>query len=395
MGLFGNIKSKPKPDPDNEFVLNYIAGRDGLGSIKGDSVVINKTGLTVTLGGCKVEENEGRFAAYLFFRIDRADFDEPVFEPQTSLGNSREKALTTAAEQFVTVLMSMVLSIGMKHKCEEMRTLENSFDGSRHIYEYPCTLPVGRLSNSNAERECQPFDVVKDDLADYLGGRKYNWVKLFVGRTGESVTCEARVNGVVIPELTDKLSEFADCDEDKTSINMEKQCILFIQSDETYKPPRHTFAEIKKCALKAVPILAEIHGDDSWDKGFAKINRITHDPILTCEIIHYLPEAAAQIMFNEVKTVTPITLYCGETEPLVINRTQLTAWCAASSAIEDFYYTQKPDSKYMFAIMNYLSSLYSVVCQIMEKHPDLQSLSGLTFKELGCNMPEEYRNEIY
>lgn len=114
MGLFGNIKSKPKPDPDKEFVLNYIAGRDGLGSIKGDSVVINKTGLTVTLGGCKVEENEGRFAAYLFFRIDRADFDEPVFEPQTSLGNSRKKALTTAAEQFVTVLMSMVLSIGMK-----------------------------------------------------------------------------------------------------------------------------------------------------------------------------------------------------------------------------------------------------------------------------------------
>lgn len=393
MGLFDKFKREPI-SPDTETVLRYIAGKDGLGSIKGQSVCINMTGLTVTVPSCKAVEKDGQYTAYVLFEIDRDDFDDKITEPQTALGDTRENALKAAAEQFVSILLSITLSIGLMKKGEGLKTLENSFGGSRHVYYYPETLPVSRLGNTKG-RSRQPFELVRDEIADYLGGRKYNCLKLFVGRVGEKVDCEARLNGMLVPELSKKLRGLAESDEEKTAVLMEKQCILFVQGDDTYKPPRHSIEKIRKCAEKAIPILAEMHDDASWQKGFRRINLITHDYILTHEMIHYLPEAAAQIMFSEVKTVTPITLYFGENGELTLNRTQLTAWCGASDAIEEYYHSKRPEDKFMFAVMDDLSSLYSAVCQIMQKHPNVKSLSGLTFSELGCNMPEEYRHQIY
>ncbi len=388
MGFFDRFK----PMSNEMRVLKRLEGqnKDGRINEKENSIVFRKHGIKIELLSCRIESTEQRYAAHLVFRLCSDELEEPIIEPSSSIAASSEEALERAADQFVTVMLTFVMSF----ECEEMQQLENRFDGRKHIYHYPCTLPVSVLGTTEG-RSMKPFEIVKNELADYLGGRKYNWVKLFAGRVNEKTECEARVNGILIPELSGKLTEYVQQDEDKNSILFEKQCILFVQDKETFRPLRHTPDEVKKYAAKALPIIAEIHDDESWERGFDRIFALSGDGYLTSELIRFLPEIVALYCYSFIKHSSDITLRIGEKE-LKIKKQQLTAWCACENAVQEMLTVKGRDSEYLYKIMNYGSSYYSCMCQLAEKYTKEQLMSGdITFTSLDCPMPDNYKEYIF
>ena len=245
-------------------VLERLAVKEsGCEIIESEKCIFYKErNLKIKLLSADTQSHEGNYAAYLFFRMECDGLEEPIIEPSTALATSEEEAVDRAADLFATVMYSFILPF----QNMEMSEIENSIAGKTHKYKYASAIPVSCMGNVK-ERSRSPFDVVKGEIAKYLGTRKYNWVKLYVGRSKETLNCEARVNGLLIPELSDMLTQHAAEDENKDSILMEKQCILFIQEDETYVPLRKSPETIKEYALRAIPVIAEIHDETSWKEG--------------------------------------------------------------------------------------------------------------------------------
>ncbi|SEK93179.1 DUF6348 family protein [Ruminococcus albus] len=390
MGLFDRFK----PTQSDEMrVFERLAGKNKKGIInnKDNSIYFEEYKLKIFLSHCGTENIGDRYSATLFFRIDNEDFEEPIYEPSVGLGTSKEEALDRASDQFVSVMLSVVLSF----QCDDMSTMKNRFDGREHIYKYPCSLPVTCQGNGKS-RSKAPLDIVKDELQIYLGARKYTWVKLFVGRTGSEVSCEARVNGLIVPELSDKLKDYAEQDEDKTVILMEKQCILFVQDDKTFRKLRYKPEKVKEYALQAIPVIANIHDDKSWDEGFKKINSFTHDYLLTQELINFIPEIVALSCFSYIKHTSDITLNIDDNETIYLKKHQLTAWCSCEVAVEEMLSSGKVDDKFLGAVMHYCSSYYNLMCDLFSKYTVDQIKGGnICFRSLTCSFPLEYKDKIY
>ncbi|MBP3797785.1 MAG: hypothetical protein J6I46_08445 [Ruminococcus sp.] len=390
MKLFGKHNFKPL-SANEKRVLERLAGKDKSGIIKDNCLIFKKYELEVELIDCMITGIDGNFTAYLLFKIGRKDFDEPIIEPSTAIGDSAEKAMDMASDQFASVMLSVMMTLS----CEDMSNMENSFDGSKHIYQYPCSLPVICLGNTKS-RERTPFEIVKKELPDYLGARKYTWVKLFVGRTGEKTECEARINGIIVPELSKMLDTYVQEDEDKDQILMEKQCILFVQSKRTFRSLRHRPEEVKSIASWAISIIVNIHDDKSWSEGAKKITSATHDPLLTQELLNFIPEIVALNYFSFIKHTSDITLNLDDKEELNLKKHQLTAWCACEKAVEDMLLSGERDTDYINSIMHYCSSCYNLVCDLLNKYTDEQLKSGdLRFSGLNCPFPMKYKHKIY
>lgn len=390
MGLFDKIKSKSLPRNEQR-VLERIACSKKNVILKDGHLLFKEYDLTVELLDCRTVGTAGRFAAYLFFRIDRNDFDEPIIEPSTAVADSAEKALDMAADQFASVMLSVMLALS----CEDMIIVENSFDGRQHIYNYPCSLPVTTLGTGQS-RSSSPFDIVKSELPNYLGARKYTWIKLFAGRTGEKTECEVRVNGIIVPELSDMLDNYVQEDEDKNCILLEKQCILFVQSDKTFRPLRYKPDKVRSYASWAISVIVNIHDEKSHAAGVEKINAATHDSLLTQELLNFIPEIVALNFLSIIKHTSDITLNLDDKEELNLKKHQLTAWCACEKAVEDMFSSGERDDNYINSVMHYCSSYYNLMCDLLDKYTWEQLESGnLTFCSLNCPFPMEYKDKIY
>lgn len=377
---------------DIKRILERLAGKDSSCEISENenSVYFNEYNLKIELLDYQTANNGNNYAAYLYFKFDRTDLEEPIIEPSTALATSKEEAIDRAVDQFSTVMLSFVTPF----KCEDMNSIENSFDGNKHIYKYACSLPISCMGNVK-ERNRSPFEIVKKELPFYLGARKYNWVKLYVGRNKSDITCEARINGILIPELTDILTEHAKEDENKMSILMEKQCIMFIQDDETYHPLRYSPIKVKEFAAEAIPYIAEIHDNESFDKSYNKIFDITKDRWLTVEIMSFIPEIVAQFRFSMIKHTSDIKLLFGD-ESLSIKKQQLTSWCACENAVIEMLSKGNVEDEYLMKIMNHSSSYFNVMCKIVSENPKEKIAEGnFVFSSLICNMYPDHRNYIF
>lgn len=391
--MMGFFKRAKPPISDEMRVLQRLSGKGGNASADDNEkcLFFPEYQLRIQLLECHTKNNGNKFMAYLLFKIDGRDLDEPIIEPSTSLADSREKAIDMAADQFTAVMLSVILSF----KCNDMSSIEGDFGGKKCIYHYPCTLPVTCLGNTDG-RKIKPLDIVRDELPKYLGARKYTWVKLFEGRTKDKVECEARVNGILVPELSDMLRKHAEEDEDKDIYLMEKQCVLFVQDDSTYVPLRHSPDEVKNIALKAIPMIAEIHDDKSWDDSFDKIFALSGDGWLTIELINFIAEIVAQNRFSFIKHTSDITIKLGEDKTVDMKKQQLTTWCACENAVQEMLSNSKIDDRFLLKVMEFSSSYYSAVCSLLEKHT-MEKIAGgdISFCSLQCPFPKEYINYIF
>ena len=373
-------------------VLERLAVKEsGCEIIESEKCIFYKErNLKIKLLSADTQSHEGNYAAYLFFRMECDGLEEPIIEPSTALATSEEEALDRAADLFATVMYSFILPF----QNMEMSEIENSIAGKTHKYKYASAIPVSCMGNVK-ERSRSPFDVVKGEIAKYLGTRKYNWVKLYVGRSKETLNCEARVNGLLIPELSDMLTQHAAEDENKDSILMEKQCILFIQEDETYVPLRKSPETIKEYALRAIPVITEIHDETSWKEGFEKIFDFTGDGWITVEIMNFIPEIVAQYRFSMIKHTSDITLRIGE-EEFPMKKQQLTCWCACEEAVIQMLTKGKPNDEFLIKIMNHGSSYFNVMCQLASKFSNEELASGrFLFNTLICTLYPDHKEHIF
>jgi hypothetical protein len=176
---------------------------------------------------------------------------------------------------------------------------------------------------------------------------------------------------------------------------MEKQCILFVQDDETYVPLRKSPEEIKEYALRAIPIIAEIHDEKSWNEGFNKIYDFTGDGWITVEIMNFIPEIVAQYRFSMIRHTSDITLRIGE-EELPMKKHQLTTWCGCEDAVIHMLTKGKPNDEFLIKIMNHGSSYFNVMCQLASKFSNEELASGrFLFNTLICTLYPDHKEHIF
>ena len=305
-------------------------------------------------------------------------FDEDMVESIAGFGKTEADAARQGAESFCAGVLVFVLAA---LNCTGEHTMTTTLQGKKHIFRIPCTIGTQHMGKQD-EKAAELWNIVKDSIPQYLGTKKAYWIKLFSSRMGETI-CEARINGMKFPDLTDVLYQ-AIADGKSTAEGCSDKCfVLLLQDDATYEPCPFTKADVSQLAFKALDMMKGITDEQSHDRIFGEIRALTPHPFLGGEACAFLPEIYSHIVLNyrASDSVLPVNLNCGE-----IRKSQIRSFGYLEDAVLQYMRTRKPDKDDNLQILC-LSAEFKAVHQAVVNGSKVEDLR---FSPLGFMTPEDY-----
>ncbi|MDE7399625.1 MAG: hypothetical protein K2N06_08875, partial [Oscillospiraceae bacterium] len=152
-------------------------------------------------------------------------------------------------------------------------------------------------------------------------------------------------------------------------------------------PGRAEFASRIKEALER---FLNVNTQEDYDYYQKNLGSILEDDTLAEEIIHFLPEAAAEDAFSEMKFAEDIRISVGGTEPVNVYKNQLTDYYPLVkiffSMLGSNVFGEQTNSVYRMLVGN--SSIYNCVEQMSEK--GVEDLSKCVFTSIAFNPSEKF-----
>lgn len=192
------------------------------------------------------------------------------------------------------------------------------------------------------------WSVMERAVLDCLGTQKVYWVKLYLAHlSGGDTSCEVRINGWVVPELTKTLEEIAkNWPLDGKPIKSAKQYVVLVQEEDAACP--YTWDQAKELTRQAIRLF---EGGAKHDSIPDKLKRLSPDPSLAEDVFSFLPEQFTHTILSEVKTFSQFSLCAGEEEPVHIWFTQFRAWAPVYAAIQEHLAQDRPTREQMMSIV--------------------------------------------
>ncbi len=372
MGLFSFLRKKtdkkcdvepesPKNDTNktNEVytVLKILTEKSVGGVIKDNHIFYQKQNLNLSVSIANVKQHNQAYSAQLIFICTHPFFDEELIESSAGVGKTRENAIKNSAENFdISVLTFLLAALD----CTGENTLETELMGKKHIFRVPClhgTLCAGSKINDQANL----WKIICNEIPNYLGTKKAYWIKLFAACVGNNPFCEVRINNRVCPELTKKLTDYADKWSDKENYHSEKEFILLIQDDSTYEECPYTKEQVKTLTINAIQKLTNIDSEESKTKVYNEIVNSAPIPSLGEEICALTSEILFHTLSKIPKSSEVIPLNSRNNQPFEkLNNTQLRSYGYIEDAIYDYLSKHKLTDNEFNRIIRLSSSFNAV-----------------------------------
>ncbi|MBR0484769.1 MAG: hypothetical protein IJJ69_08355 [Oscillospiraceae bacterium] len=323
------------PEEQRKILLNLILEHCPNALLEGDTLHYTGQALHVALEFGQIHSRENRFSAQLIFILKHDWFDEELVESCASLGNSLEDAMKACTAEFSESVLKSVL-YSLENPASE--TIVSEIIGKKykfHVPEQHLVLHKGKGKNLD------PWETVKDKIPEYLGTKRVYWIKLFSADMGEKQFCEARINGIVYPDLTDLLyQELLSRTDRQVSIN--KLFIVLIQDAETYEPCPFTKQNVGDLTFLALDKMTDIKEESSRNKVFQEIAKFCPDYSIAVELIAFLPEIISQAVVNyrDNDSLIPVFDY-GKPEH-ELKKSQVRSYGYMTDATEQYLRKSKP-----------------------------------------------------
>lgn len=241
-------------------------------------------------------------SAVLNFYLNCPDWDEPLFECCAGMAGDQKSAVGNAVGSFMFAFMH---GIDVMQNNLDPITVESEFAGKQHSWRVYRSSIVGMGEDIKPDFE-QYWNALKDGIIKRLGNQRMCYVKVYackvIGRDGEEVTGECRVNDVPSDELGALVAEIA-AKFEITNFCSQKLFFFIKQNNSTLLPYRYRMNKIPALREKvriALDMFNKCENQEQYDELLGNMVEALEDGPLAEECFSFLPEICAERAFSEI-----------------------------------------------------------------------------------------------
>ncbi|RKI70501.1 hypothetical protein D7V91_02555 [bacterium 1xD42-67] len=277
--------------------------------------------------------------------LEHPDFFGPLVESTAGVADSDEDKARYAARQIVDSVLDALLP-ALRGGGEPVPPVE--LWGRTHRFK----ASVSGVLLMNAQEPPERRDLwsrMEQAALDCLGTQKVYWVKLYMAHiNGGDTSCEVRINGWVVPELTETLVQIAkEWPLEGMPVRSAKQYIVLVQDGDTCPACPYTWEQVKELTRQAIRLF---ESGTKYDQIPERLEGSSPDPSLAEDVFGFLPELMAQVIWPQVKVTSQFSISRHGAGQTSVWFTQCRAWDPVYSAIMDHLREDRPDQDQVLSI---------------------------------------------
>lgn len=390
MGLFhmnGKKDKQAQPEFHPENALEYLLHHSLHGMfavedvVKEDRIYLPDWNLTIT----PVVGELTPQSAILNFYIQHPDWGMTIYECCASPGKDTHTALGMATGSF---LFGIMQGIGAMFAKENPRTMETQFAGKPHRFQVYLSDLVSISDAPQVNGVDAYWNLLKDDIQKRMGNQRFCYVKVYASKVGDKQICECRINDIISPELSQKLTA-ATAHWPHTNFASHKQ-FFFIEQDPATIQPYPYWGESGEKAfigkvLKAVRLFYMARTQEEFDTLHDRMITELEDATLATECRLFLPEICAErACADKVTFSETVDLLLPDNEKVTVYKHQLADYYAMENTLFTAFgqgiFGEETDD--IFGDLANNSAIFNVLNQMLEKGSKLEDchLTALLFQ---------------
>ncbi|MCI8303567.1 MAG: hypothetical protein HFF52_02960 [Lawsonibacter sp.] len=329
--------------PLEEQVLRHVAELVPGAVLEGEKLRFpDSGGLTMRVTFPDLDGPQFRMEAIL----EHPDFFGPLVESTAGVKESDGEKARFAARQIADSVLDALLPA---LRGEGTETAPVELWGRSHRFK----ASVSGVLLINAQEPPERRDLwsrMEQAVLSCLGTQKVYWVKLYMAHiNGGDTSCEVRINGWVVPELTEALVKIAkEWPLDGMPVRSAKQYIVLVQNGDTSPACPYTWDQARDLTRQAIRLFED---GTEYDKIPEKLDRCSPDPSLAEDVFGFLPELTAQVIWPQVKVTSQFSISRKGAGQTSVWFTQCRAWAPVYSAIMDHFHEDGPTKDQIMSIV--------------------------------------------
>ncbi|MBO4877918.1 MAG: hypothetical protein J5501_07935 [Ruminococcus sp.] len=362
--------------------LKYVADRFDGAEFADNTVTFPEYGLKITLRAGEPSQINSSYTIQLIYILEHEYFEEKMTESVAGFGDTLYAAMKMGAESFCTGVLHFIL---IALKCEGEDTVTAKVMNDEQVFRVPCTMGmfhVGEQFMTGGDF----WHLLRDEITGYLGKKKAYWIKLYAAWAGDHLTCEARINNIMYPELTEALRKVVKKPAQPIPYGADKQFILLIQKDDTYQPAPYTQDQVKDLVYDTIERMKEIDSSESYT---AVTNAVFNDcPVksLAREMITFIPEIYCCVVLNTGERDSIIAHDDDTDTNWEMKRSQLRGYGWIDGAVYRYIREKAPSKEDNMKILG-ISSRFKAAYQAITQGAKLEDL---VFGEMMYRIDKDY-----
>lgn len=326
MNIFDNKQQDTKVvrTPEGK-VIQWLSEMIDGSRVEGQSLYIEEDHLEIEPHIMQIKNGVAQIA----FILKHPLFQEDMIESVVGAGPTSDEAIKVAAIQFVSsvleVLQKALKAVEGQEVIVKLPEQENQFK------LYKSSVKV--QGNKKSREAIDYWNLLGEELVKRLGNKRVYFIKMYASKAAEKVHCECRVNGMVYPLFTRILERIARSWEIETEHYAEKQFFVLIQDESTYKPYPLSKKEVEQFVLSSLLLYRQCSSQEAYDEISKKILKACPNPSLAQELLAFIPEVFAEVIFSEAIYLDS-AIFIRDGKEIEISKHQLTAYDWIHSIIE-------------------------------------------------------------
>lgn len=271
--------------------------------------------------------------AGIFFRMYSALWKTDLIEFSSGVGPDAQTALGLSLGTFAFSFLQGLKNIA-DHRSKE--TVTSGFAGNPHKWE----VYAGNLTGTGqktAPAVSEYWELIRDDVIKRLGNQNAVYVKIFLGKIGDHISGECRINDIPVPEISKKIAAVAE-QWSAAGYVSEKQFFFLVQEPETKTayPYEGTEgdAKIQKAVDTYLQLFSLVDSQEMYDRIIADTDSVIHDFTLATECRRFIADIIAEHFFQDKLQVDDaLTIRYPDGKAVTAYRTQLSDYPAIRKAV--------------------------------------------------------------
>jgi len=304
-----------------------------------DNCIIMPKGFSIDVQIGRTDEKDDIKIIQAIFIVKHDDFDEPLIDPVDAQGKTDDEVAQMSADIFYA---------GVWHPIEQSINKKNpvhfSVDYLRQHYDFDMYCQSVVRIGVKDKKPVMIMAFIKDEIAKYLGSKKYYWIRAYLAKMGEKKIVEIRVNGSVCPDLGKFFEEYINSWDDDPGFVCEKQYAIFVQRDDDKCPfNKQTVIE---AAREAISLMTKIKSREDYEAMSNKLVEMTGDKDLAAEIRIFIPEVFAKLTlgYREGDSLFLMEGEGDDVSQIEFKKTQLRSYFYIQQAVLEFF-NSKPSQE--------------------------------------------------
>lgn len=355
-------------------LLNAIKSKCGKGEVNENVIYFKDVDLKITL----IQLESTSQLMRVDFVMTYEKYKQEIHESILAVGDNEEDTNLKLAHQFVTLILRPLFgAVAVKDKGNMIK--HEILNNSCHFI--PCVSDVIVRGEVDGDPNARVYpnglyQVIKDNLMDYIGFHKVYFINLLISTTFVDTTVIAKVNGEKVEKLSKILTENAQKLDIKSLFYSEQQSLILWQDGQTDAPFDEAMID-DICRNVALPLF-QTATKDNYDNIYDEINKKVSDENIARDIFLLIPEILCEVIFEtNTEFEDKVTLVNGE-KLYDVRTCQLRLYEYIKKSISQYLIDVEPERDAVLNAYSF-SARYNCIEKALVNQTDLSKIANISF----------------